>query len=147
MSRDVIKQVKALRPGDLCEVLWYDASKGEARVGHPQQSSEELRFDVPVRSWGIFLGIAGKRVKHVILLRDAFQFDEERGEYDIDYNSIPLGMIHDIRIIQRHVLNRNIASMLERTLLKHVRIAKQRGRKKIVVGEKVSASTFLEGFR
>lgn len=121
----VIKQVKDLRLGDLLRVEWNDASKGEARVSKDSQS--DVQFDIPVTSWGIFLGIVGHKTKHIVLLRDHFEMSAAQGIYDIDFNVVPLGMISNLTILKRAELDRDVARLLQ-TLFLRARIRKQKGR-------------------
>jgi hypothetical protein len=51
----VHKQVKGLSPGDLVRVEWFDASIGKSLNGGM------AGIDVPVKSWGIFLGVLGQK--------------------------------------------------------------------------------------
>jgi len=120
----VINQIKDLRLGDLVRVEWFDASKGEARVSKDLQS--EVQFDIPVTSWGVFLGIVGHKNKHIVLLRDHFQMSETLGIYDIDFNVVPLGMLSDLAILKRAELERDVAALLQTAFLR-ARIRKQKG--------------------
>jgi len=78
--KEILKQIKNMRPGSLLRVEWFDASTAKTAMGGP--------IDVPVKSWGIFLGIFGEKNKHVILAQNNFRMTEE-GLYDIDYTAIP----------------------------------------------------------
>lgn len=124
-KREVLKQIKTLRLGDLVEVFWHDASKGEARID--QQSEDTTQFDVPVRSVGYFLGIAGKKTKHLIMIRDVFELNSTQRVYDVDFNSVPIGMICKIRVALEGALEQNMAVSLKKAFLK-VRVRKRRGR-------------------
>ena len=125
MNKQVLKQLKALRLGDLVEVFWHDASKGEARID--KRSEEVMQFDIPVRSVGYFLGLAGVKVKHVILIRDSFQLNEAEGVYDVDFNVVPLGMIYDIDVAKSSALDAKVVLLLRRGFLR-ARTRKQKGR-------------------
>ena len=125
MNKQVLKQLKALNLGDLVEVFWHDASKGEARID--ERSEEVMQFDIPVRSVGYFLGLAGIRVKHVILIRDSFQLNETEGVYDVDFNIVPLGMIYDVNVALPNALNTKVVVLLRRAFLR-ARTRKQKGR-------------------
>ena len=114
MNKQVLKQIKSLRLGQPVEVFWFDASKSL------------VQFDIPVRSLGYFIGIAGEKTKHLILVRDHFLLNKEMDVHDVDFSSIPVGMIDKIRCPEK--LNLNLARLLQKALLK-IRIRKQRGRK------------------
>ncbi|RLI46333.1 hypothetical protein DRO69_03345 [Candidatus Bathyarchaeota archaeon] len=124
-KREVLKQIKTLQLGDLVEVFWHDASKGEARID--QQSEDATQFDVPVRSVGYFLGIAGRKTKHLIMIRDVFELNSAQRVYDVDFNSVPIGMICKIRVALEGALDQNMAVSLKKAFLK-VRVRKRRGR-------------------
>lgn len=53
--KEVIKQVKGLTLGDLVKVDWFDASIGKSLSGGLNG------IDVPVTSWGIFIGVLGQK--------------------------------------------------------------------------------------
>ena len=53
--KGVLNQVKDLHPGDLVKVEWFDASIGKSLSGGLNG------IDVPVQSWGIFLGVLGEK--------------------------------------------------------------------------------------
>ena len=125
MKKQVLKQLKALRLGDLVEVFWHDASKGEARID--ERSEGVVQFDIPVRSVGYFLGLAGRRFKHVILIRDSFQLNEAEGVYDVDFNIVPLGMIYDVNVALRNALDAKGVLLLRKAFLR-ARTRKQKGR-------------------
>jgi hypothetical protein len=79
--KEVVKQVKALSVGDLVKVDWFDASIGKSLSGGL------AGIDVPVQSWGIFLGVLGEKNKHIILAQNSFRYAD--GIYDIDYTAVP----------------------------------------------------------
>lgn len=125
MNKTVLKRIKNLRLGDLVRIEWFDASKGEARINKHAEPS--VQFDIPVASWGVFLGIVGKKAKHVFLLRDHFEMNEELRVYDIDFNVIPTGMIHKIEVLKTGELDHDIAALLQEAFLR-ARIRKRKGR-------------------
>jgi len=59
MNKQVLKQIKNVRLGDLARVEWFDASVGK--------SLNSGAIDIPSRSWGIYLGVLGEKNKHIIL--------------------------------------------------------------------------------
>ena len=74
--KEVLKQVKDLSPGDLIEVKWFDASVGKSLSGGL------AGIDVPVKSWGIYIGVLGEKNKHIILAQNNFRYAD--GLYDIE---------------------------------------------------------------
>jgi len=124
-KREVLKQIKTLQLGDLVEVFWHDASKGEARID--QQAEDTTQFDIPVRSAGYFLGIAGKKTKHLIMIRDVFTLNLTQKVYDVDFNSVPTGMICKITVAVQEALGQDMAVSLKKAFL-NARVRKRRGR-------------------
>ena len=90
----LVKQLEGCRPGDLVCCMWTDASIGKT-------STNGGVIDVPVRSWGVFVGVFGKR-KHIILAQNSFEYADSL--CDLDYTAIPLGWIEDVQVIaQRYI--------------------------------------------
>ena len=92
MATDREVRVEDLEVGDLVEVHWLDASEARRPLGLP-----EGEFDTPVRSIGVFGGLRGLRVKHLIIIKEVFIPEEP--EYH--YNAIPLGMIERVLLAAR----------------------------------------------
>lgn len=124
--REVRKQIKGLQLGDLIRVRWFDACKGEARIDE-QSEKGEMQFDIPVTSWGVFLGLVGEKTKHVLLIRDHFQMNAASGIYDIDFNVVPIGMINAVEVLKRSELEPQVAKLLQQAFLK-ARTSKRKGR-------------------
>jgi hypothetical protein len=80
--KEIANQIKSLVAGDLVCIEWCDASIGKSL------SNGIGGIDVPVRSWGVFIGVMGKRREHLVLAQNAFRYAD--GLYDIDYTAIPL---------------------------------------------------------
>jgi len=128
MNKQISKQVKALQLGDLVEIFWLDASKGEARV--QRKAKAETQFDIPVQSTGYFIGVAGQKTRHVILVRDAFQLSSD--VYDIDWNCVPIGMICGVKVARPGALNLQLATNLRKEFLK-IEVTKRGGRIRVHV--------------
>jgi len=123
--REVKRQIKGLQLGDLIRVRWFDACKGEARID--KKSEAEVQFDIPVTSWGVFLGLVGEKTKHVLLIRDHFQMNASSGIYDIDFNVVPIGMIQTVEVLKRSELEPGVAKLLQQAFRK-ARTNKRKGR-------------------
>jgi hypothetical protein len=93
MKEGVKKQVKGLSLGDLVRVEWFDASIGKSLSGGLNG------IDVPVVSWGIFLGVLGSKNRHIILAQNSFRYAD--GFYDIDYTAVPLAWTANATIIAK----------------------------------------------
>jgi len=91
MNRQVLKQIKSLVAGDLVRVEWYDASVGKSLTGGADT------IDVPVQSWGIYVGVLGEKNKHIILAQNTFRYAD--GLYDIDYTAVPQPWASTVRTI------------------------------------------------
>ncbi|MEM3731739.1 MAG: hypothetical protein QXE74_08220 [Candidatus Bathyarchaeia archaeon] len=119
--REVVRQVKELSLGDLIRVEWFDASIGKSLRGGLSG------IDVPVKSWGIFLGVLGQRNKHIILAQNCFRFAD--GFYDIDYTAVPLTWVGNATVIAKaHVPLEEAKQLLNSFLVGDKRPA-VRGRK------------------
>jgi hypothetical protein len=130
--RRVQRQIRALQLGDLVRVRWFDACKGEARIDEQsasgkEESSSSMQFDIPVTSWGVFLGLVGEKTRHVLLIRDHFQMNAASGVYDIDYSVVPVGMIQTVEVLKKGELETKVAGLLQQAFLK-ARTSKRKGR-------------------
>jgi hypothetical protein len=90
--KEIQSQIKSLEAGDLVCVEWCDASIGKSLTNGIGG------IDVPVRSWGVFIGVMGKRREHIVLAQNAFQYSD--GLYDIDYTAVPLQWATGATVIQ-----------------------------------------------
>jgi len=96
----VLKQLSQLQLGDLIEVMWLDASRGKL------ETVEELReagaagaeIDLPVTSYGVYIGAFGKIAKHIVLVASQWLFAQGYGQ--IDCTIIPLGTVENIRVLK-----------------------------------------------
>lgn len=126
IMREVRKQIRDLQLGDLIRVRWFDACKGEARIDE-QSEEAKVQFDIPVTSWGVFLGVVGEKAKHVLLIRDHFQMNASSSVYDVDFSVVPIGMIHAIEVLKRSELEPHVAELLQQAFLK-ARTSRRKGR-------------------
>jgi len=106
--RQVLKQIKALHCGDLVRVEWFDASVGKSLDAGGA-------IDVPVKSWGIYLGVLGERNKHIILAQNNFRYTD--GLYDIDFTAIPLTWALTIKQINQSEVSAEEAKALLNSFL------------------------------
>ncbi len=104
MNKQVLKQIKELRTGALVKVEWTDASIGKSLSGGL------TAIDVPVTSWGIFIGVLGEKSKHIILGQNNFRYAD--GLYDIDYTAIPLSWTINIHVIEEQHIPQDEAKQL-----------------------------------
>ena len=102
------KQLEALSPGDLVKVEWSDASIGKSL-------GSGMAVDVPVNSWGIFIGVLGEKSKHIILGQNDFRYAD--GLYDIDYTAIPAAWTMNIRVIEKNHISAEEAKVLLNSFL------------------------------
>ena len=108
--KEVDKQVKDLHAGDLVRIEWFDASVGKSLSGGL------AGIDVPVKSWGIYIGLLGQKNKHIILAQNNFQYAD--GLYDIDYTAIPTAWTSNIQVIQENHVPADEAEQLLNSFLK-----------------------------
>lgn len=92
--KEVVRQIKSLSLGDLVCVEWFDASIGKSLSGGLSG------IDVPVTSWGVFLGVLGQKNKHFILAQNCFRYAD--GFYDIDYTAIPVSWASKITAVTKN---------------------------------------------
>ena len=116
MNKTIARQIKSLQLGDLIRVEWFDASIGSSRAGS---------IDVPVNSWGVFIGVLGERNKHIILAQNNFKYSD--GLSDVDYTAIPLTWTVTIKVVsQSELSDKEAKSLLESFLAGRKRTLKRR---------------------
>jgi len=108
MNRALLKQIKALQLGDLVRVKWFDAS-----VGRSMGSGGHI--DVPVDSYGIYLGILGEKSKHIIICQNSFYYTN--GIYDVDFTAVPLVWTAEVEVLVPKKVSRGDAEKLLHSFL------------------------------
>jgi len=109
MNRKQLKKVLSdLRSGDLVCVEWSDASVGKS-------SGSGVSIDVPVKSWGVYVGLFGERAKHIVLAQNSFKYSD--GLFDLDYTAIPASWALDLTVIAKSHLPENVAKSLVNSFL------------------------------
>jgi len=103
MIKQILKQMENVKPGDLIAVDWCDASVGKS-------SGSGMTIDVPVKSWGIFVGLIGDRVKHIVIAQNSFRYAD--GLFDLDYTAIPMGWALGVSVLLKAHIQSESASML-----------------------------------
>jgi hypothetical protein len=91
--------------GDLVQVTWVDASRGKL------ETVEELReagaigveIDLPVVTYGVYIGVFGKIAKHIVVVASQWLYSEGYGQ--IDCTIIPLGIIQSITVLKPKAMN------------------------------------------
>jgi hypothetical protein len=106
MNRQVLKQIKNLQPGDLVRVEWFDASIGKSSAG---------AIDVPVKSWGIYVAVLGKKNRHLVLAQNHFEYSD--GLYDVDYTAIPVGWTLKVTVVRKGEVSGEEAALLLKSFL------------------------------
>ena len=107
-EQQILKTLENCKPGDLISVDWSDASTGKSSLNGGM-------IDVPVRSWGVYLGLVGARIKHIILAQNSFRFSNSL--FDLDYTAIPVGWALEIHCIQAAHLPKAIIDDLVRSFV------------------------------
>jgi hypothetical protein len=109
VTRSQLKKVFAsLRPGDLVCVEWCDASVGKS-------SGSGVCIDVPVKSWGVYVGVFGERAKHIVLAQNSFRYSD--GLFDLDYTAVPASWALDLTVVAKAHLPENVAKSLVNSFL------------------------------
>jgi len=104
LTRKNLRKILAkVELGDLISVSWTDASVGKSL-------GSGLIVDVPVKSWGIFIGLMGKHNQHIVLAQNNFQYSD--GVYDIDYTAIPVSWAVTINVIDKNHVAKDEAEIL-----------------------------------
>jgi hypothetical protein len=107
-DKNLRKQLDKLSPGDLVCVEWCDASVGKSL-------GSGVAVDVPVKSFGVFIGVLGSKNKHVVIAQNAFKYSD--GFFDIDYTSIPLSWTVQIILVTKNLVNSTEAQYLVNSFL------------------------------
>jgi hypothetical protein len=105
----------------LVRVEWFDASIGKSLSGGLNG------IDVPVVSWGIFLGVLGSKNRHIILAQNSFRYAD--GFYDIDYTAVPLAWTANATVIAKAHVPVEEAKQLLNSFLVGGKRASIRGKK------------------
>ena len=92
-----------LEKGDLVRVNWFDASRGQALTIRG-------RLDIPVYSWGIYLGVLGQKRRHIVLAQNSFKLNKDL--YDVDYTCIPLSFLESVIVVRKVELPEDVADLL-----------------------------------
>ncbi|MCW4024778.1 MAG: hypothetical protein NWF01_07070 [Candidatus Bathyarchaeota archaeon] len=103
MKSSLKKTIESLSPGDLICVSWCDASVGKS-------SGSGMAIDVPVKSWGIYVGLIGDKVKHIVLAQNSFRYSD--GLFDLDYTAVPLGWAVDVSVLVKEHIPKEAAVKL-----------------------------------
>lgn len=104
----VLKQTKSLQPGDLIRIEWSDASIGKSLAYGAD-------VDIPVRSWGIYIAVLGRKNKHIVLAQNYFEYSN--GFYEVDYTAIPFSWTMMITVIAKQEVASEIATQLLKSFL------------------------------
>ena len=97
-----------LHPGDLVCVEWCDASVGKS-------SGSGVSIDVPVKSWGVYVGLFGERTKHIVLAQNSFRYSD--GLFDLDYTAVPASWALDVSVVSKSHLPEQVAKSLVNSFL------------------------------
>jgi len=86
---EVLKIISQLSFGDLVVVEWLDAREESGRM---LPKAED--YDTPVTSAGFFLGLRGRKAKHLVIAKEVVHVKER----PYHYNVIPIGMIQQLMV-------------------------------------------------
>lgn len=103
MRKTLRKTLEGLKPGDLVCVDWCDASVGKS-------SGSGTAIDVPVKSWGIYVGVFGNKARHIVLVQNSFRYSD--GLFDLDYTAVPVSWALGIQVIAEGFLPADVARTL-----------------------------------
>jgi len=107
-----------MNPGDLVEVDWHDSSGGRA------ESIRSLKkIDIPVKSWGIYLGDYGEEEPHIVLMTEIYF--KKVGNIGFEVNAIVKRVVKRSRVLIPNAFDisqiaaRHIESKVNDALLMH----------------------------
>jgi hypothetical protein len=69
-----------------------------------------MAIDVPVKSWGVYVGLIGDKVKHIVLAQNSFRYSD--GLFDLDYTAVPLGWAVDVSVLVKEHISKEAAVKL-----------------------------------
>ena len=98
--------IENLKPGDLIWVKWYDASEFRGAL-----LPEDSKYDMPVYVIGIYIGIKGRKRRHLIVAKEKLP---QPSEWNADV--IPIEMIESI-----HLIIPNFLQKIQRNLVKDLK--------------------------
>lgn len=107
-KNDLRRNLAAISPGDLICCEWCDASIGKS-------SGSGAAIDVPVKSWGLFIGLFGEKTKHIVLAQNSFKYAD--GLYDLDYTAVPLSWAVNLTVVVKHHVPEEVAGKLVNSFL------------------------------
>jgi hypothetical protein len=107
-EKDLKKQLGSLCIGDLICVEWCDASVGKS-------SSSGTMIDVPVKSWGVYVGLFGNKTKHIVIAQNSFCYAD--GLFDLDYTAIPLSFAVGVLVLVKEHIPKEAAGKLVNSFL------------------------------
>lgn len=70
---------------------------------------------MPVRSWGVYLGLMGQKIKQIVLAQNSFRFNNAL--YDLDYTAIPISWATEIQCMQSSHIPKEIVEDLLRSFV------------------------------
>lgn len=108
MNKQLLKALKDVCCGDLICVEWSDASVGKS-------SGVGIAIDVPVHSWGIFIGVFGEKSKHIVIAQNSFKYSS--GIFDIDYTAVPLTWTLKVVVVAKACIDGQVARQLVNSFL------------------------------
>lgn len=89
-------------------VAWSDASVGKS-------SGVGVAIDVPVISWGIFIGVFGEKSKHIVIAQNSFKYSS--GVFDIDYTAVPLTWTLKVTVVAKACVDAQVSRQLVNSFL------------------------------
>ncbi len=107
-KNDLHRVLDTVSPGDLICCEWCDASIGKS-------SGSGAAIDVPVKSWGLFIGLFWEKAKHIVLAQNSFKYAD--GLFDLDYTAVPISWTVDLTILVKEHIPKDVAGKLVNSFL------------------------------
>jgi hypothetical protein len=109
VNKQILKQLETISAGSIVLVDWVDAS-----VGKSLQTG--VAVDVPVQTWGLFIGVLGQKNKHIIIAQSAYRYSD--GFFDIEYTAIPVTWTANLTVVAKDIVSQEMARDLLNSFLK-----------------------------
>jgi hypothetical protein len=138
LSKQVLKSLENVKPGALICCTWCDASIGKSRANRGI-------IDVPVKSWGVFVGLIGTKIKHIVIAQNSFKYAD--GLYDLDYTAVPVGWAIDVEVIKDQQVPKEIADgLVESFVISGSQITRRSTQPRVFLHRQQRLSTHEERF-
>ena len=102
-----MKALEEVKPGDLVLVEWLDASRGKLQTNVELREMGTARAvnDSPVKTYGVFIGLFGKKSQHIVTVASFWAFTSVADYGQVDTMIVPIGCVEKVEVLHRAVLD------------------------------------------